>query len=229
MGLIVRLNRLDIPLNLLRIINDWLSHRYAKVVFGRHETKKFKIQIGRPQGSSLSPYIFVVYHSDLVKQIGAHSCHIFADDLSVLIRAPIEKKLNPLVKYLQNQGNLISKRISDYSEKWKQPINVDKTAIHLFHSQITVRPIEVRMLGKKLKQVSSFKYLGFTWTSKLSLKPTVDKCLENIQKSLNKLKWLRCGHVLSTKILRQGFFTYTFPHFAWLFPLHPSLPPYHAT
>ena len=140
------------------------------------------------------------------------------------MRAPIEKKLSPLVQYLEDQENLISKRISDYSERWKQPINVDKTVIQLFHSQIKVRPIEVRMLGKKLKQMSSFKYLGFTWTSKLSLMPTVDKCLANIQKSLNKLKWLRCGHVLSTKTLRQCFFTYNFPHFSWLFPLYPSLP-----
>ena len=76
------------------------------------------------------------------------------------------------------------------------------------------------MDGHTIEVVKSFKYLGFTWTSKLSLKPTIDKCVENIQKSFIKLNWLRAG----TAVLRTCFFAYSFPHFAWLLPLFPLLP-----
>ena len=56
------------------------------------------------------------------------------------------------------------------------------------------------------------------------MKPTIDKCVENVQKSFIKLNWLRAGGVLSKAVLRTYFFAYSFPHFAWLFPLFPLLP-----
>ena len=83
------------------------------------------------------------------------------------------------------------------------------------------------MLGQKIETVNSFKYLGFTWTSKMSLKPTVNRCIENIQSSLRKLKWLLSSKILSAKVLRKCFFAYTFPHFAWIFPFFPFLPQTH--
>ena len=61
-------------------------------------------------------------------------------------------------------------------------------------------------------------------SSKLSLKPTVDRCLQNVQSSLSKLKWLRSGKILAEDVLRTCFFAYTFPHFAWIFPFYPLLP-----
>ncbi len=45
------------------------------------------ISIELAQNSSLCPYLLVVFHSDLINNTGAFPAHIFADDLSVLIRA----------------------------------------------------------------------------------------------------------------------------------------------
>jgi hypothetical protein len=129
-GLLVKLHRLNIPLALLRMIKDWLNNRTALVAFGNLRSKEINIEVDLPQGSSLSPCIFVVYHSDLVNRLGAHSCHIFADDLCVLIRASLEKRFSPLLEYLEREGNRVSQKIAGYSELWKQPINVDKTVIH---------------------------------------------------------------------------------------------------
>jgi hypothetical protein len=224
MGLLVKLYRLGIPLCLLRMIESWLDDRAAYVCFGQKKSQIFKVKIGLPQGSSLSPFLFVVFHSDLVSCFGAHSGHLFADDLSVLIRAPIQKSFSALVKYLESEGTKVCDRIAKYSVTWKQPINVGKTVAQLFYSQVKKPEVDIFMLGQKLEMVSSFKYLGFTWTSKLSLKPTVNRCLENIQKSLNKLKWLRSGKTLARAVLRRCFFAYTFPHFAWIFPFFPFLP-----
>ena len=69
--------------------------------------------------------------------------------------------------------------------------------------------------------------LGFTWTDKLSLRPTIERCIGNIQRSLVKLKWLKSGRNIATTTLRQCFFAYTFPHFAWIFPFFPLIPKTH--
>ncbi len=77
---------------------------------------------------------------------------------------------------------------------------------------------------KQLEVVRSFKYLGFTWTDKLSLKSTVDKCLESIQKAYGKLKWLKRNKDITTQVLRACFFAFFVPFFTWIFPFFPMLP-----
>ena len=44
------------------------------------------------------------------------------------------------------------------------------------------------MDGQELETISKFKYLGLTWTSKMSLKPTVDDCIEKVERGLVKLR-----------------------------------------
>ena len=227
LGLLVKLYRLDIPTSLLKTINSWLENRTAYICFGHEKSKVFKAQVGLPQGSSLSPFLFVVYHSDLVSILGAYSGHLFADDLSVLVRAPLQKSFPALVKYLELEGNKVCERIAHYSKLWKQPINIGRTVTQIFYSQIKKPVVDIYMLGQKIETVNSFKYLGFTWTSKMSLKPTVNRYIENIQSSLRKLKWLLSSKLLSAKVLRKCFFAYTFPHFAWIFPFFPFLPQTH--
>ncbi|CAF1280177.1 unnamed protein product [Rotaria magnacalcarata] len=126
-ALIGKLNRLGIPHGLLKFFLSWLNDRQAYVVFGEQSLNRFRILLGFPQGSSLSPYLFIVFHSDLTTVLGAHSAHIFADDLNVLIRPPISKNFAPIIEYLEKEGTKVCNQIAAYSRKWKQPINVSKT------------------------------------------------------------------------------------------------------
>jgi hypothetical protein len=223
-GLLVKLNRKSIPLGLLKLINSWLNDRRAYVVFGERKSKVFCTYIGLPQGSSLSPYLFVIYHCDLVTCLGAHSSHIFADDLNVLITPPVDRKLNSMIQFLEEEGTRVCKEIANYSKRWKQPINLSKTVVQVFHSQVKIPIVNVYMESQRLEIVKEFKYLGFIWTNKMSLKPTIDKILENIQKTFCKLRWMKSGKALSITVLHRCFFAYSFPYFAWIFPFYPFLP-----
>ena len=223
-GLLVKLHDLGMPKALLKMTASWLENRQAYIAFGDKVSEKYKIDIGLPQGSSLSPFLFIVYHCDLIQCLGAHSGHIFADDLSVLITAPITKSLATIISYLEKEGTEVCRKIAAYAKKWKQPINVQKTVAQLFYKQIKRPEIKIHMEGHQLEMVNTFKYLGFTWTSKMSLKPTIDLCLEKVEKALAKLKWLNKGRTISVHVLRKCFFAYVFPHFAWIFPFYPFLP-----
>jgi len=90
------------PLNLLKVIESYLKERKAYVMFGEKTSKTFDINVGFPQGSSLSPYLLIVFHSDSINCLGVHSSHIFADDLSVLITPPIMKSLAPMINFLED-------------------------------------------------------------------------------------------------------------------------------
>ena len=223
-GMIVKLFRLGISLAILKFIVSWLKNRRAYITVGDSKSKIFYTHIGLPQGSSLSPYLFVVYHCDLVAYLGAHSNHIFADDLSVLITPPINRELKPMIKFLEEEGMKICNNIAEYSRKWKQPINLSKTVIQIFHTQVQRPTVNIHMDGQKLEVVNKFKYLGFTWTDKMSLKPTIDEAVEKIQRTYVKLRWMKGGKTLSSEVLRKCFFAYSFPYFSWISPLFPFLP-----
>ncbi len=171
----------------------------------------------------MSPYIFIIYHADITTCVGAFSTHLYADDLCTLITPPIQKKFGKMIKFINEAGSRVCQKLSEYSRKWKQPINISKTVVQIFHSQVKRPQVEVVMDGVLLEVVRTFKYLGFTWTDKLSLKPTVDNGLQNIQKSFIKLKWLKRNKDISTAVLRTCFFAYSFPFFNWIFPFFPLL------
>ncbi|CAF2105169.1 unnamed protein product [Rotaria magnacalcarata] len=161
-ALLVKLNRLGMHVELLKIIASWLTDRQAYVIFGEKSSDKFKIFSGLPQGSSLSPYLFIIFHSDLTTCLGAHSAHLFADDLNVLISPPVSKNLSLMLEYLEKEGTKICNQISAYSRKWKQPININKTVAQIFFFQVTIPQIHITMDGHTIEVVKSFKYLGFT-------------------------------------------------------------------
>ncbi|CAF4535437.1 unnamed protein product [Rotaria magnacalcarata] len=120
--LLVKLHDLGIPKALLKMTASWLGNRQAYIAFGDKVSEKYKIDIELPQGSSLSPFLFILYHCDLIQCLGAHSVHIFADDLSALITAPITKSLATIISYLEKEGTEVCRKIAAYTKKWKQPI-----------------------------------------------------------------------------------------------------------
>ena len=222
-GLVVKLNRFGIPSGLLKLLTSWLKDRCAYVEFGENKSKIFYIHADLPQGSSLSPYLLLVYHCDIVSCVDAHSSHIFADDLNVLISPPICRGIKLMIKFLEDEGTKVCNKIAHYSKKWKRPINISKTVMQIFHSQVQNPIVDVYTRGQRLELVQEFKYLDFTRTNKISLKPTIDRILENIQKTFTKLRWMKGGKRLSKDVLRRCFFAYSFPYFAWIFPLYPVL------
>ena len=129
-----------------------------------------------------------------------------------------------MIKFLEDEETKVYNKIAHYSKKWKQPINISKTVVQIFHSQVQNPIVDVYTRGQRLELVREFKYLGFTWTNKMFLKPTIDRILENIQKTFTKLRWMKGGKRLSKDVFRRCFFAYNFPYFAWIFPLYPVLP-----
>jgi hypothetical protein len=162
---------------------------------------------------------------DLVQCTGAFHAHIFADDLNVLIRAPIEKKLELMLQFFEKEDTKVCSRLFEYAHRWKQPIDMPNLPIkYSFYSQISLRPLTVTMSNIPLEYVHEFRYLANTWATKLSMRKSVTDCLNKVKRSYTKLKLLKPSRLITTDVLIQRFFAYSLPFFAWLFCLFPFLP-----
>jgi hypothetical protein len=78
------------------------------------------------------------------------------------------KNLDPMIEYLEIKETRICEQVFRHSKKSEQPINISKTVVQLFHTQIRRTILNIVMNVEKIELVKEFKYLGFTWTDKLN-------------------------------------------------------------
>ena len=151
---------------------------------GIHLVEAFKTSIGLPQGCCLSPVLFHLYVSDLPNYLPHRgvSCGSiflnylqFADDLALIADTPqdLQAAINALADYCDLNG---------------LNINAEKTKILIFHMG-RLNHHSFFLGNTEIEQVSSFAYLGFTFTTQLSFTKHVE--------SLNAKASSKCGVLLS--------------------------------
>ena len=80
--MILKLKQNGISGNLLKIIEDFLSNRYQRVVLNGQSSNWAAVNAGVPQGSILGPLLFLVYINDLSTGLSSNP-RLFADDTSL--------------------------------------------------------------------------------------------------------------------------------------------------
>ena len=136
-----------------------------------------KITCGVPQGSILGPLLFLIYFNDFEKCLKYAHCLNFADDTVVYV----EGKNKESIEYQLNED---LKLISTYFQINQLVINLNKgkTETMLFGTSK-----KLSSYGKKLfllfddteiQATETYKYLGATLDSSLSLSTNFDKNLQ---------------------------------------------------
>ena len=88
----------------LKIIKNFISERSYKVRYNSKFSSTYAINIGLPQGSVLSPLLFLIYVNYIFKLPENMSTSIFADDTTLLLKNKSFEKMitstkNDLIKY----------------------------------------------------------------------------------------------------------------------------------
>jgi len=170
-------------------ITDYLTGRPQFVRMGRVLSGTVVSDVGAPQGTVLSPFLFTLYTSDF--QYNTESCHLqkYSDDSAVVgcIRDGREEEYRAVV--------------SDFV-KWADEnhlrLNVAKTREMVvdFRRKATA-PTPLSVLGVDVDMVEEYKYLGVSIDSRLNWKANINAVYKKGMSRLFFLRKLRSFNVCS--------------------------------
>lgn len=128
-GLQYKILNLNLPILLEKLLCNFLKDRSAKIKLENHLGNIFNISCGVPQGSVLSPTLFIIYTRDSPHSISGLNIS-YADDITQITHHEGRSKNLMNAKTKQE-----IERINQYEKKWKIKTNVNKFNIIPIHSK----------------------------------------------------------------------------------------------
>jgi hypothetical protein len=200
-GLLIKLDRMGINGETFNFIKSFMHDRSFQVRVGDQFSTTKRVQNGTPQGSPLSPILFLIAVNDLPELISAGTENsLFADDCA-LYTSNYNKRIGKSV--FEMQRNL--DRLYKWCNIWGFQISMDKTVCVLFsHNKNLKNNVKLNINGVSLKLERSAKFLGVVFDDRLTFTQhidyVVDKCRKriNLMKSLSGTEW---GASRSTQML----------------------------
>ena len=191
--LIIKLERYNIKGNLLRLINTFLVERKVKLRINGTTGISRKVHLyGLPQGSVLSPFLFILYISDMLdsapKEIRNNvNCYKFADDGSLVT---FHKRPAECFKLMQ--------KVCEHLDKWCKDNNMvlncdkNKTEGIILKSgnkdQAAFVYPKLKLEGQEIEWVKSTKVLGIIIDEDLSFKTHANLKVKQCNQSWGLLK-----------------------------------------
>ncbi|MES9880231.1 MAG: reverse transcriptase domain-containing protein [Sedimenticola sp.] len=164
--LIHKVERYGIGGNILRWIEDFLSHRKQIVTVRGSTSKQADVISGVPQGSVLGPLLFILFVNDMPEQVSA-TVKMFADDTKLYRQA---KDYNLLQRDLEN--------LEQWSNTWLLKFNASKCKC--MHFGFGNPKQDYVLNNTTLTKVSEEKDLGVYITD--SVKPSIH-CIKSAHKA----------------------------------------------
>ena len=119
---------LGVPDSYVRWIYQFLCNRQARVKFNGTTSSSRKLHQGVPQGSVLSPLLFIFYINNLAKLLPTDTINcMFADDVSILATHRDKQKA---AESVQRAVDIVV----DWCAEWKLKLNATKSEVSFFSS-----------------------------------------------------------------------------------------------
>ncbi len=183
-GLRYKLAKSGLPACFVRWISDLLRNRRFFVQHGQSTSSIQAAEAGVPQGSPLSPLLYIFYTADMPSDPALRvMVSTFADDIALWARnvrawlaaARVQMSLDAIVMWCR---------------RWRLKLKPEKCNVVCFSRRRQVPEIRVRLCGQNLSQLNSAKFLGVTFDRKLNFGEHIRGTRDAATKKLNALRAL---------------------------------------
>lgn len=173
-----------LPAHPTRWISNFLDSRTFCVRIGSEHSQKYPIRGGVPQGSPLSPMLYLLFTADLPRIIPRHTDKgIFADDLALITSHRDEElaiaRMNESLTY-----------VKEWFDKWRLKLNAPKSQVIRFSNKRKAPPRPVILGPDILEYHKHVKYLGVIYDERLLFKHHFNAVLGRAERRLTALKSL---------------------------------------
>ena len=157
--IILKLRRLNVPIDIILLFMFWLQHLFAVVRWNGIDSVAFDIKSGVRQGGVCSAWIFNVYINDLIYILedSGFGCHMHGLFVGCILYADDVLLMSGSVLKLQYMLDLCH----DYANSHELMFNSKKSGCLAFGTGYVENVLTDMSIGiEKIKWVSNYVYLG---------------------------------------------------------------------
>ncbi|KXZ75796.1 Histone H3-like Protein [Tribolium castaneum] len=222
-GLILKLLSLQINPRFVRLIASFLTNRSCSVKVQNALSNPIPIRSGVPQGSILSPLLYIVYCRDFpISDHPRTKTRLFADDTAIWSS---HKSPSIAAKRIQTQ----LQRIQQWTNTWRVKPNPTKsqsiTMSYKCSRRALSQPIQLLLNNQQIPHLKTIKYLGVTFSHTCSLAPDINETLKKVRNRANLLYLIRGRlHGCSPQTLLYTYNSFIRPVIEYRAPIYASIP-----
>ena len=136
-----------------KILCSFLDDRTAQIKMYGGPSQKFDLKSGVPQGSILSPTLYIFYTADIPPPGPGATDIMFADDITQVIEYPHHSR-----RFLARRTEREAERINEFEKKWKIKTNRNKFKLLSISKS---KPAEVSIDNRRVDFSDHINILGF--------------------------------------------------------------------
>ena len=154
--LLLNMAQQGVPSGLLRWLRAFLQNRQAKVRFNNTMSRSKIMKQGLPQGSVLSPLLFLYYINNLANILPTDNLNaLFADDVSILATNHVKEEA-------ERSAQTAVDTVVGWAKEWKLKLNADKSETSFFStgSHEAQWTPKIQVDGKEIRHDPTPRLLG---------------------------------------------------------------------
>jgi ribonuclease HI len=185
-GLLEKMLKLEVPSCFVQWTRSFLDDRYACVQFGSATSGLRHMKQGVPQGSVLSPLLFVIYINDILADLPPDAqISLFADDLAIWVQDSDKLQAEVGMQRVLDQ-------LAAWADKWNMTISMEKTECCLFSTDPKEHKHAPNLTigGTRVKHNPQPKFLGVTFDPQLTFSAHAASIKARLKSRLKPLRAL---------------------------------------
>ena len=225
-GCIGKLRKLGIPPSYLNWIEAWLLNRRCYIEIKGKKSRWFAIEKGGPQGSVLTPTLFITFNCDMGLSLPGCVSHFFADDLAAIVAGQLGVRFMNQCIDLEKRIKIFLDQLEYYSCLTDQPINAVKTEAIFSARAVGLPKFDIHFNNGddgKIKWVQEYKYLGYFISRKLGWGKLLNRTKIKVRQRISLINSFKIFGTSSPRLRKVLVSSFVLPIFTWIYPIFPLL------